>query len=115
MLDEARLTRLNTGTPESIFLYPYHLHRDKVRFDAGWYTEQRAKAAGVIDRHVRVRAEILDEVDAFHTAHLAGRHSLGVHLRGTDKRQVGRPASTTCWPLCRGRCAADWDGSSKRG
>jgi hypothetical protein len=85
----AKLSGLNSNTPESIFLYPYHLYRDKVRFDRDWYAEQRARAAGVLDRHVRVRTEISSQVDAFHAAHMAARYNIGVHLRGTDKRQVG--------------------------
>lgn len=44
----------------------------------------RHRAREIIDRFVRPRPYIVEKVDDFFTAHLAGRHVIGVHVRGTD-------------------------------
>lgn len=44
----------------------------------------RREAKGVLDRFVRPRAYIRRRVDRFFARHMAGHHTIGVHVRGTD-------------------------------
>jgi hypothetical protein len=52
----------------------------------GWIDErQRAIAAGLVERYIRVRPEVMAAVDDFYRRHLEGHFVVGVHYRGTDK------------------------------
>jgi hypothetical protein len=86
------LWRLHWWEPRSFYTYPYryhHLVRDATReFDPVWWEEQRARARRLVRDYLRVRPEILRKVDAFREARFAPR-MLGVHMRGTDKRDAG--------------------------
>jgi hypothetical protein len=53
------------------------------------------KASALVGKYLRVRKEILDEVDHFCKEHFNGRFALGVHYRGTDK--IGEEASPIPW------------------
>jgi len=83
-LTSEELWHIHEKDPDSIFNYPYGCFRD-IQVDEQWYETQRRKAWDVIKRCVRVKPEILEEVDGYFDAHLSGRPVLGLHLRGTDK------------------------------
>ena len=56
-----------------------------------WYKPNRLKASKIIDEHVAIRDEILNEVDEMWNEFFAeDDFVLGIHLRGTDKRFGGR-------------------------
>jgi hypothetical protein len=69
----------------SVFAYTYGLYRLMSGNRPKWYARQRQRAHEVIQRWVRVKKDILDQVDQFYAEHMKGRAVLGVHLRGTDK------------------------------
>ena len=83
-LSSDELWHIHEKDPDSIFNYPYGCFRDGPA-DERWYESQRQKARDIVDRYIRVKPEILDEVDAFFEAHMSGQPVLGLHLRGTDK------------------------------
>jgi hypothetical protein len=43
-----------------------------------------SNAAGLIAKYIRIKQDVIDEVDSFCTAYF-GNHVLGLHYRGTDK------------------------------
>lgn len=47
----------------------------------------RARAAELVRRHVRPRADIARAVDTYASAHFAGSHVVGIHYRGTNKHE----------------------------
>ncbi len=51
----------------------------------------RATAAAIVAQHVRVRPQLLEQADQYARATFAGRPAIGVHYRGTDKREEERP------------------------
>ncbi len=46
----------------------------------------RQRIANLIKKYIRVKPEILDEVDQFVTEKFAGKDVIGIHYRGTDKK-----------------------------
>lgn len=46
--------------------------------------KSRAVMAGLLRRWIRPRPSLATRAEAFHAAHLAGHHVIGVHVRGTD-------------------------------
>ncbi|HVV49865.1 MAG TPA: hypothetical protein VHO06_09415, partial [Polyangia bacterium] len=54
-------------------------------------TRQRAIAAGLAARHVRVRPELLARAEKLHRRYLGGHFVVGVHQRGTDKVHEAAP------------------------
>ena len=88
-LSDEELVHLHVNNPQSIFLYPYHHYRRKVRYDRDWYEAQRTKARGVFERYIKIKPEILKAVDRFVLNEFAPGPVLGIHARGTDKRRVG--------------------------
>ncbi len=79
---------LHLEEPSSVYNYPYGYYQHKADFDREWYEVQRDRAHEVIERYVRVKPELLGEVDAFVEEHYR-RPVLGIHLRGTDKGTAG--------------------------
>lgn len=46
--------------------------------------ELRSQAAELIEKHLRPREFLRRKANGFYRTHLAGRHVIGVHVRGTD-------------------------------
>ena len=44
-----------------------------------------SNAAGLIAKYIRIKQDVIDEVNSFCTAYF-GNHVLGLHYRGTDKK-----------------------------
>jgi len=86
-LDDAELWHLHKREPKSVFNYPYGIHAPVAESidPEAWYSEQRSRTRGLLERYIRVKKPILDEVDRFWTRNLGNARILGVHLRGTDK------------------------------
>jgi hypothetical protein len=91
-LSHWELWRLHHWEPTSVFTYPYGYFRvvdDKTtHLDARWWAAQRAEGRRLVGRYVRVRAEIRERVERYVAEHWR-TPMLGVHLRGTDKDDVG--------------------------
>lgn len=89
------LWRLHHWEPRSVFTYPYGYFRDvddkTTRFDSEWWAQQRARGRRLVRRYVRVRPEIREKVDRY-AAQRFRATMLGVHIRGTDKNNVGAGA-----------------------
>ncbi len=51
---------------------------------AAWIAEKRDLGREFVSRFVRVKAPILEKVEAFRREHLSGDMNFGVHIRGTD-------------------------------
>lgn len=83
-LTSGELWYLHVGEPDSVFNYPYGMHRE-ASGDEAWYADQREKAHKVISKYITVRPEIADEVERQAEVLFQGRPVLGLHLRGTDK------------------------------
>lgn len=83
-LSNKELADLHERNNSSIFNYPYG--RNKRRGGSvAWYERQRARARETIGRYLRIKPEILGEVERYTSDHFAGRPIIGAHLRGTDK------------------------------
>ena len=85
---------LHLEEPSSVFNYPYGYYQHKADFDADWYETQRNRAHEIIERYIRVKPELLEEVDAY-VEERFDRPVLGIHMRGTDKG-TRAPARTSC-------------------
>jgi hypothetical protein len=66
----------------------------------------RATASTLIQRYIRAKRVVLDQVDAFDSAKFAGAHVIGVHYRGTDKHEESVPV-TVATVIGAVRAAAD--------
>ncbi len=92
VLDRKLLYELHHNARSSVFTYPHGIHRamkaPKWRYDEAWYRTMRARASAVLQAHVRIKPHVLSRVRAFYDEHLARRHMLGVHMRGTDKLKM---------------------------
>ena len=87
-LSTEELWRLHREEPDSVYNYPYGYYRHKSRFDPEWYRAQREKAHRYISRYIRIKPQILEDVNRLQQRFGAGG-TLGVHLRGTDKGTAG--------------------------
>jgi hypothetical protein len=47
--------------------------------------EKRDRAHALISKYVRLNRPTRQKIDAFYNQHIAGRKTIGIHLRGTDK------------------------------
>lgn len=81
--------------PQSLFGYPYGFYRYKIRYDAAWFERNRREANRLIEKYVRIKRNVLEEVNGFVERNMAGRPVIGVHARGTDKGAAG------CMPALR--------------
>jgi hypothetical protein len=86
------LWRLHYLEPRSVFTYPYGYYREIVdqstHLDARWWAAQREKGRRLVHQYVHVRPEIAQKVQRFAAERFAPT-MLGVHIRGTDKQDVG--------------------------
>jgi hypothetical protein len=91
-LNAMEIVRLHHWESRSVFTYPYQYYKwieDRSRwFDARWWRAQRVKGRRLVERYVRVRPEILEKADRFQAARFRPA-MLGVHIRGTDKKETG--------------------------
>ncbi|PCI95116.1 hypothetical protein COB11_03030 [Candidatus Aerophobetes bacterium] len=53
--------------------------------NAAHYYFSRKYAKSLIDKYIRVKQDILDEIDTFYDKHLKDKVVIGIHYRGTDK------------------------------
>lgn len=83
-LSTGELWRLHTAEPDSVYNYPYGMHRERYA-EPGWYDSQRERAQRVVRDYIRVRPDILAETERAAEGLFQGRPVLGMHLRGTDK------------------------------
>jgi hypothetical protein len=72
--------------------YPYAVHQwqsqtenKQVKYNEPWYARQRSEGARVFQKHIRIRQEIVAEVNHTFERLLRGRACISLHLRGTDK------------------------------
>ena len=101
-LNEEDLTRLGVDdlwylhqfNPNSIYAYTYGFYKYKRRFDRRWFERQRRSAHYFIEKYIRVRKEIMREIDDLYDKHMKGYRVLGIHMRGTDKGRVDGPGRT---------------------
>ena len=84
-LDDDDLSYLHGGNPDSIYNYPYGYYTDLEENPDDWYAQQRHKAQILIEKYIRVRKELVAEVDAFVENKFKDHRVLGLHIRGTDK------------------------------
>lgn len=89
VLASEELWYLHAGCPDSVYTYPYGYAAEASKKEENWYDKQRQKVAQYVERYVRVKPEILKEVDTFTNQHFANHHVLGIHIRGTDKGSAG--------------------------
>jgi len=86
-LSNEKIMRLCQLDPRSIFHYTYGYWRNHLPDDPeSWYGEMRRKGHRYVSEYVKVRPEILAEVEDFHGRHMKGHRVLGAHIRGTDMR-----------------------------
>lgn len=84
-LNDALLSYLHGGKPESIYCYPYGYYTDLNEDIDCWYDRQRRKAQKLIKKHIHIHKHLTLEVDAFVKQYFSHHNVLGVHIRGTDK------------------------------
>lgn len=53
----------------------------------------RNKAYGLISKYIRIKPQVQHKIDDFYQQNMAGKHTIGIHLRGTDKVVEERPVS----------------------
>jgi hypothetical protein len=85
------LAYLHEFNPHGIYPFPYGFYRYKKNYDEKWYENQRDKARYFINKYIRIKKYILDEVNQFYNEKMKGYHLVGVHIRGTDKGSQGAP------------------------
>jgi hypothetical protein len=88
-LSREELWYLHREDPDSVYNYPYGYYQHLSGDSRSWYARQRRKASGIIERYVRVKPEILSQLDDWVDAHFQGERVLGIHMRGTDKGGAG--------------------------
>lgn len=54
----------------------------------------RQNAHDLITRYIRINGIVQDKIDTFYRNHMIGKHTIGIHLRGTDKFREMKPVST---------------------
>lgn len=84
-LEDDMISYLHAGNPSSIYNYPYGFYNNLEEDANNWYARQREKAQRLIKQYIRVKKELVNEVEQYLTRHFNQRHILGVHIRGTDK------------------------------
>lgn len=84
-LSDDELSYLHGANPDSIYNYPYGYYTDLEENPKDWYDRQRQKAQRLIKKYIRVKKELLDEVDDFVAQHFNGHQVIAAHIRGTDK------------------------------
>lgn len=47
--------------------------------------KNKHRGKNLIDRHIRIRAETTAKIEQFYQTHMAGKKTIGIHIRGTDK------------------------------
>ena len=57
--------------------------------------EYREKIHKIIEKHIIVKPQITAKVDAFYKQFLAGKKTIGIHLRGTDKPSEAKQVPAT--------------------
>ena len=50
-----------------------------------FHAQARLEGKALIDKYVRIRPSILEKIDNFYEQKIAKRHTIGIHLRGTDR------------------------------
>ena len=48
-------------------------------------TDKRKYAHDLIERYIKIKQPIMDKVDQFYNDNMAGKKTIGLHLRGTDR------------------------------
>lgn len=76
---------IRVGTPEDAVVRRVPDWQHDACAEAVELSMSRRRAADLVSRHVRVKAAMQDECDAFWRAQIGGRVAIGVHYRGTDK------------------------------
>lgn len=79
--------------PVSTLLYDPKKDMTHASYDAGngqfHYTalddNMRHKAHTLIAKYIRIQPIIQKKIDTFYQKHMHGKHTIGIHLRGTDK------------------------------
>ena len=54
----------------------------------------RHNAHDLIAHYIRIKPVVKNKIDDFYTKHMMGKHTIGIHLRGTDKFREMKPVST---------------------
>lgn len=91
-LSSEELAYLHAGDPESVFAYPFGVWQSLAENDLDWYRSKRLKANRLIQKYVKIKKHVQQEIDGFYERQMKGEFVVGVHLRGTDKgTQPGNP------------------------
>ena len=53
--------------------------------------KQRLQAHDLVKKYIRVKPAVLEKVEKFHNKHMAGKKTIGLHIRGTDKFTEVKP------------------------
>jgi hypothetical protein len=56
-------------------------------------SEMRMRAYNLIARYIKIKQNIIDKIDRFYLQNMAGKKTIGIHLRGTDKYTEENPVS----------------------
>ena len=93
-LSDEDLWYLHKHNKSSIFGYPYGYYILKTRYDEKWYQRQRRRANRLINKYIRIKPGILQEVNDFQNEFMSGHHVIGIHMRGTDKGAASSASKT---------------------
>lgn len=86
-LSDSEINELCQNHPQGIYHYTYGYWRNHSPADLDeWYAGMRRKGHHYVSRYVKVKPDILVEVQDFFLANFAGHHVIGAHIRGTDMR-----------------------------
>ncbi len=52
---------------------------------------KRKEAAALIKKYIKINTPVLNKIDAFFAQNMAGKKTIGIHIRGTDKIREEKP------------------------
>jgi len=64
-----------------------HLFLSFLREKEAFHNEAREKARDAITKYVKIKPSIQQKIDDFYSKNMAGKYTIGIHLRGTDISQ----------------------------
>lgn len=76
---------LRLRSPYSVHQWQSQTEGKQVKYNEPWYRHQRSEGARMFQKYIRIRKEIVVEVNHTFERLLGGRACIGMHLRGTDK------------------------------
>ena len=83
--EEEKIRRIYTA-PDG-FKIPWCACNYKKNFDLKF----REKISNIIKKYIKIKQSILNKIDCFFKKNIAGKTTVGIHVRGTDKYKEVRP------------------------